>query len=119
MATPDVVLYLRPVTRALVAVAPPGAPLPAALTDNTIQMQVSGQQWQSQAAARQSLAAGQDLVVNADGSTGATAHIATPEEQVVTTQRAAIQAFVNNPTPSADVKDAAVRAIIRHLKLDA
>jgi hypothetical protein len=109
MTLPAVVLYLRADNRALVCIAPPGTSMPPAMIANTIQMTVDRETWDGYDAVRQALPAGQDLVVNADGSTSSTAHIAGQLEQGLTV----LSNYLQNAGPTAPETVQALKVLIR------
>lgn len=115
------VLYLDAATRAFRAVGPPSAPIfDEELTAGAITVDVEDEQWQQvlHPAWVEAHRAGLDLIVHEDGSTSRAVHVAAVGERLDIAHKAALRAFAGNPAPTAEMRDAAIRALIHHLELD-
>jgi hypothetical protein len=107
-------VWLRQDNRALVAAAPESTPMPPALTANTIQLTFEQTIWAGYDAIRQTLPAGQDLVIDVFGGTSSTPHTPSIHEQALLDMRA-YQAL---GSPNATQVAAGLRATITYLLTD-
>jgi hypothetical protein len=107
-------VWVRQDNRALVAIGPVGAPMPAVLVANTIQLTMDEATWAGYDAIRQTLPTGFDLVIDVFGGTSSVAHTPSLHEQALLDMRS----YRALPSPSAAQVAAGLRATIDWLLFD-